>query len=286
MTRDSIAGVEVTHWNPRRNRWPYPINRFQIGPRVNNFGDLLGPAIVERIVRDSCLGPAASSARNLLTVGSIMGLAEDRDVVWGTGVNAKVAVESHVFSELDVRAVRGPRTAAFLRARDIHVPEVFGDPALLVPQLFPEWAPVATHRKLGVLPNFHDFTRYRSHPDVISPIGSPDDVIREIVACEAIVASSLHGVIIAEAFGIPAVAIESGVEHPFKYLDYFEGTGRPEVPLVADFDEALRLVRSSSWPTLEESWDPEPLSAAFPDDLWSGTTGQSRPRPADERGRA
>ncbi|MHC9045966.1 polysaccharide pyruvyl transferase family protein [Microbacterium saperdae] len=284
MTRDSIAGVGVTHWNPRRNRWPFPINRLPIGPRVNNFGDLLGPAIAERIVREEGLAPVSPSDRSLLTVGSIMGLANDGDVVWGTGVNGKVAVESHVFSSLDVRAVRGPRTAEFLRARRIEVPDVFGDPALLIPQLFPEWAPSSTRRALGVLPNFHDFDRYRDHPDVISPIGTPEQVIREIVASERIVASSLHGVIIAEAFGIPAVAIESGVEHPFKYLDYFEGTGRPDVPLVSDLSEGIRLVETVSWSALSESWDPAPLRAAFPTDLWTGYQTSRALPPVEDRG--
>lgn len=268
MTRDKISGVEVVHWNPRRNRLPYPINRLQIGPRVNNFGDLLGPMITRRIVERAGLRPRKSAGAQLLTVGSIMGLAENSDVIWGTGVNGKVAVESHRFTNLDVRAVRGPRTARFLSDRGIEVPEVFGDPALLLPDLYPEWSNKQKRHELGVLPNFHDLNVYRDHPGLISPLAPPKRVIELILECEQIVASSLHGVIVAEAFGIPAVAIESGVEHPFKYRDYLEGSGRPDVPIASDLTEATRLVQHASWPTVADAWDSAPLLEAFPQDLW------------------
>lgn len=270
MTRDNILGVEVVHWNPRRNRLPYPINRLQIGRRVNNFGDLLGPIITRRIVENAGLKASKPASARLLTVGSIMGLAGDGDVVWGTGVNGKVAAESHRFTSLDVRAVRGPRTARFLRDRGIEVPEVFGDPALLLQDIYPEWSAKQKRRRLGVLPNFHDLSDYRGHPALISPLESPERVIEMILECECIVASSLHGVIVAEAFGIPAVAIESGVEHPFKYRDYFEGTGRVDVPLAADLAEAMRFVQHATWPSVADSWDSAPLIKAFPRDLWSG----------------
>lgn len=279
MTLDNISGVEIVHWNPRRNKLPYPINRLQIGARVNNFGDLLGPVIARRIVEEAGLRPLSSRTARLLTVGSIMGLAEDRDVIWGTGVNGKVSVESHRFTALDVRAVRGPRTASFLRARGIDVPDVFGDPALLIPKLYPEWVDKPKRRKLGVLPNFHDLDIYRGHSALISPLASPARVIETILECERVVASSLHGVIIAEAFGIPAVAIESGVEHPFKYRDYFEGSGRLDVPLASDLAEAVQLVEHASWPTVAEAWTAAPLLDAFPQDLWSvpvDTAGHGR----------
>ena len=41
-----------------------------------------------------------------------------------------------------------------------------------------------------------------------------------------IISSSLHGIIIAEGFGKPSVALKGEFEHSFKYFDYFSGTGR------------------------------------------------------------
>jgi len=278
MTVDIISGVEVVHWNPRRNTWPYPLNRLPVGRRVNNFGDLLGPMVTRRITdAERVTAPPAGGPR-LLTVGSIMGLASDGDVIWGTGVNGKVAVDSHQFTNLDVRAVRGPRTATFLRDRGLEVPDVFGDPALLIPELYPQWRDTPKRRKIGVLPNFHDLASYGSHPDLISPLAPAVEVIDEIVSCELVIASSLHGVIIAEAFGIPAIALESGVEHPFKYHDYFEGTGRTDVPLFSSLSEAVRVASRIPWPSVADAWDAAPLRAAFPRDLWAASTDATEPR--------
>ena len=46
------------------------------------------------------------------------------------------------------------------------------------------------------------------------------------------VSSSLHGIVIAEAYGVPAVLVASSTEPVFKYEDYYAGTGR-ELPAPA-----------------------------------------------------
>ena len=48
--------------------------------------------------------------RRLLAVGSILHLARDNDVVWGSGVHGKIVVRRHQFKQLDAREVRGPLT--------------------------------------------------------------------------------------------------------------------------------------------------------------------------------
>ena len=60
--------------------------------------------------------------------------------------------------------------------------------------------------------------------------------------CEAIVSSSLHGLVIAESFGIRSTWMklsENLAGGEFKFHDYFLGTGRAKVsPLMAnDFNE-------------------------------------------------
>lgn len=269
---DDVNGVFNVHWNPRRNKFPFPLNRLPIGPRVNNFGDLLGPMIVRRMVeRANMMTSGRRRRERLLSVGSIMSLAADGDVIWGTGVNGKTADADYSFVHLDVRALRGPLTREFLQRRGIESPEVYGDPALLIPELFPEWATAATmkKRRVGVVPNFHDLSSMREHPGLISPLRSPREVITDILQSETIIASSLHGVILAEAFGIPAVALASRVEPPFKYHDYYQGTGRVGVPLVEDFATAEEISHDVPWARLEEAWSPRLLLEAFPSDMWS-----------------
>lgn len=95
--------------------------------------------------------------------------------------------------------------------------------------------------------------------------------VAHIASAERVVASSLHGIIVAEAFNVPVAVVASPSEPPFKYEDYFEGTGRRLPRMHATWQEAA----ASETTTLD--WDPQPLLDAFPAGLW---------RPHSEAGRA
>lgn len=263
--------MEIFAWNPRHNNLPRPLRDRFIGPRTNNFGDLLGPLLVEAFCDREGLGQEAPARPGrLITVGSVMHVARDGDVVWGTGVNPSVRTARHRFSALDVRAVRGPRTRAFLTERGHEVPAVYGDPALLLPDLFPvlaRWSATKAHT-LTVIPNLYDWKLLKGHPRAVSPRSAVWHVLRSIAQSERVVASSLHGIVVAEALGIPATLL-SGHERPFKYLDYYEGTGRPMPTPAATLDEALR--HPAEAPDLS-AWDRSALYQAFPTDLWTGST--------------
>lgn len=60
--------------------------------------------------------------------------------------------------------------------------------------------------------------------------------LQALSSCQFIVSSSLHGLIIADAYGIPSVFWnELGEENEWKFLDYFEGVGRKDyVALTAE----------------------------------------------------
>lgn len=279
MTR--LRSVPVYSWNPRYNRLPF-FWRFEIGPRVNNFGDLLGPVVIERLLEERGIGRRGGrpSGGKVLAVGSVMHKAHNDDVVWGTGVNGKVSLKTHSFTRLDIRAVRGPRTRDWLREhKNIESPEIFGDPALLLPDLFPQLRASAKTKKhkLAVVPNFNDIAKYESHPDFVNPRRPPWEVLERIASSETVVASSLHAVVIGEALGVPVGLITSNAEPPFKYQDYFEGTGRSksEYALFDDFNAALShaiRIRTDSYAPLA-AWNPLALLNAFPLDRWQKNEG-------------
>jgi pyruvyltransferase len=260
--------VEVVHWNPRRPVFTGRIaRRMPISTHVNNFGDLIGPLVVSRVLVREGIGSSRVAAGRMLSVGSIMRMARNGDTIWGTGVNGK-SLDGDRAKRLDVRAVRGPRTRSLLLDRGIECPEVYGDPALLIPHLWSdeELGVGRASRGTLVLPNLHDYrTARRSPSPVMNPRNrSPWNIIRAIAESTLVVGSSLHGVIIAEAFGIPARFIRSAVEPEFKYRDYLEGTGRFDYEFADSIDHALEL---GGGPRLE--WDHTPLMGAFPYDLWS-----------------
>lgn len=256
--------VEVVHWNPRRPLYRGRLTRF--GPRLNNFGDVLGPVIVKEMLKKAGVNRRGNdSSRRLLAVGSIMHFASEGDAVWGTGVNGK-KLAAELPGGLDVRAVRGPLTRRILEAKGIAVPAVFGDPGLLVGQLWSrdQLAARQPQRRFSIVPNFHDYPLVPSTAQTIDPTGKLWEVIGKIAASDFVVGSSLHGIIIAESLGIPARLVVSGTEPLFKYRDYYEGTGRAAFMPAKSVDEALAL-KGEPLP----DWDPTPLQNAFPYDLWS-----------------
>ncbi len=261
--------VDVVHWNPRRNLLESR-QRLPVRGRVNNFGDLIGPLVVERMLaaHDVDASCATLQPRRLVSVGSILHLAHDGDVVWGSGVNGTIPPSEHQFTSLDVRAVRGPLTREFLLARGITAPEVYGDPGLLVPLLMPElqdWANTK-HREVLVAPNFRDFESSRVHagPNCLDPRGGLMRALRAIAGSEVIVASSLHAIVIAEALGIPVVRVASSAESEFKYRDYYLGTRREPVEAAPTLADAFAELPQSGVLIVPET----ALMSAFPFDLW------------------
>jgi pyruvyltransferase len=235
---------------------------------VNNFGDLIGPLLVQSMLASRhARFKVIEGQRRLLTVGSVLHFAQNEDVVWGSGVNGKEQQGSHRFNRLDVRAVRGPLTRRYLMRMGVRAPEVYGDPALLLPRFMPEilsWSK-CKERELLIAPNLNDFhsREYRKYPARMNPRSPLRACLEKIARSKIVVASSLHAIVIAEALGIPAVPIAARGENPFKYHDYFEGTGRMHVRIHDSLAEAL-AARESAPPL---AWSGEQLLASFPWDL-------------------
>lgn len=265
--------IELFHWNPR-----VPVLRGRIGRRIpvkrrpNNFGDLLGPLIANELLSRKGISNGASpySAR-LFTVGSVLHFARTGDTVWGSGRNGKIADAKHQFEKLDVRAVRGPLTRKYLESRGLSVPAVYGDPALLLPELFPvlnSWRSEKV-RDVVIVPNLND-SRSMKMPH-LNPRSELWTCLETIARSEFVVASSLHAVIVAEALGIPARLVRPSLESSFKYDDYFLGTGRVAVEPADTFEQAL--VDGPTYAAAPLEWESAELLASFPFDLWQRTPG-------------
>ncbi|WP_251150055.1 polysaccharide pyruvyl transferase family protein [Cellulosimicrobium sp. Marseille-Q4280] len=257
--------VEIVHWNPVRRRRRGLAGLLTRPRPVDNFGDLLGPLVVREIVRRGGGDPEARRDGRLLTVGSILSMARAGDVVWGTGANGKLLHEDYDLSRVDVRAVRGPLTRAFAQSKGASVPEVYGDPGLLVGHLWTraELAGDRPETSRLVVPNFHDLASVRGRHPTLSPLSPLGDCLGAIAASELVVGSSLHGVVIADALGVPARFVRSATEPEFKYRDYLSGTGRSGTAIADSVDEALAM-----GPHPAPCWDRDALLRAFPAGLW------------------
>ena len=255
-----VGGVDCFRWVGRDSS------------RGGNFGDELGPIIAALLsgqrIRDGRATREADPRPRLLSVGSVLQFARDRDVVWGAGINGKV-IPPRYPRELDVRAVRGPITRTALLSRGIEVPPVYGDPALLLPHLLPD---LSSRRGTGgrvIVPNLNELDRFEG-PEVVSPLGDPLEIVGRIASAEFVTGTSLHALIIADAFGVPSRPIAPKAEHPLKYLDHYWGTGRHDVQFAASTAHAFQL--GAVGPAVA---DLAALRQAFPSDLWSARTSHA-----------
>ena len=221
-----------------------------------NVGDVLGPVITEWILerkgisKETCV----KHTKVLLTVGSVIGMRPYDAVIWGSGIlsegRACQVLKRRKIVKLDVRAVRGPITRKFLAGAGYDVKDtVCGDPAILMPLLyFPEKtekkykASIITHWSRDCV----DEEAIQSGLHTINV--ATDDYrffIDEICSSERVISSSLHGIILAEAYGVPAVFINRNNcmdAELLKFYDWYLSTDRPSVVVARSMTEALNAV--------------------------------------------
>jgi pyruvyltransferase len=202
--------------------------------KKNNFGDILNPIVIEHFTKRKTTRIASLyyEKPHLLGIGSVLNRATKYSNVWGSGF---IKEQSFVVAPPNkILAVRGPKTRKRLLELNINCPEVFGDPALLMPEIY--YPKIKKKYKLGIIPHYVDFNdkRLKLIKDdnvIIIDICNPNPllVIDQLLECETIASSSLHGLIVSDAYGIPNVWVkfsDNVVGGNFKFHDYFQSISR------------------------------------------------------------
>lgn len=240
-----------------------------------NLGDSLGEVIIAFLLdqKGIDIDKPISRTKHLYCVGTNIQGAYQSATVWGSGIyppqNKKAEFfQKHCGRKLDIRAVRGPLTRKVVLQYGHNCPEVYGDPAILLPMIYNPVVPKVRERL--VIPQFIGEVQFReSHPDEYLISMNTNDyksVINGILASEIVYTSSLHGIILAEAYGVPAVFFRGLPKYKdFKYLDYYYSTGRYDVIFSDSFEEALQ-VSPPPLPNLCKLQ--KDLLDSFPYDLW------------------
>tara|TARA_B110000046_G_scaffold78097_1_gene86248 strand:+ start:2706 stop:3581 length:876 start_codon:yes stop_codon:yes gene_type:complete len=203
--------------------------------------------------------------KNYLVIGSTIDMCCTKNTeIWGAGIIDEVKLLR--IKPLKVYAVRGPLTRKKLLEQGVECPEVYGDPALLISRYYK--SNIKKKYSIGFIPHrsnletIQDFTvdgapLSRSNDILVIDLTNYDkwtDIIDQICSCENIISSSLHGLIMAEAYKIPNVWIEFGkplIGGHFKFHDFFLSIDRDrESPyLIEDFKLTLKELQKelSSW---------------------------------------
>jgi pyruvyltransferase len=198
-----------------------------------NWGDALNPWLVSRLSGKKVYRIKRSHyyIKKYFCIGSILGNANINDQVWGSGFIRED--ETLKVSPSKIHAVRGPLTRKSLIESGINCPEVYGDPALLVPLFFNPDVPKKYN--IGIIPHYVDkdhswILRQRNQEDIcIIDIESEiEEFICQVKSCNIILSSSLHGLICADSYGIPNVWIQLSdnvIGGHFKFRDYRSSIG-------------------------------------------------------------
>lgn len=208
------------------------------GKSKENYGDVLGKFLVEKISGKKVVfaWPKKFSFLDFfspiyVTIGSILANVNHKCIVWGSGIiNREIKIKNAKFL-----AVRGPQTRKYLLGLGYEVPEVYGDPALLLPRYF--HPKVEKKYQYGIVPHYNDYQFVEKWFENRSDIHLIDMMTNDIesktiefLQCEKIISSSLHGIIIAHTYGIPAVwqkFSDNVFGDDIKYQDYMESVQIP-----------------------------------------------------------
>jgi pyruvyltransferase len=242
----------------------------------HNLGDNLNHYLLSRLAKNGVVFTSIDSPlRKVIAIGTILGWCNETTTAWGPGIgNADDCVNPAAF----ICAVRGPRSYKRAIESGCKLERVFGDPALLLPLIY--HPPQRKKHAVGVVAHYVDqqivFQRYGHESReilLIDVLDVPERVVDAIASCERIISSSLHGVIVAHAYGIPAAWVSFSDKiggDGTKYHDYFESVGctvdgcvrAEDLPPVTEL-----LARCRRQTELEPKIDIGPLLQAAPFEL-------------------
>lgn len=161
-------------------------------------------------------------------IGSILQRARPQARVWGSGL----MTPSPPRPAPRPLAVRGKLTRHALESVGVFDNPPLGDPGLLI-RYMPELAPDTSQpiNDIGLIPHYSDLTdpslhtaAHQLNAPIINIRSDTRTIINAVARCKIILSSSLHGLIIAHALGVPYVWISIGNRiggGHFKFHDFF-----------------------------------------------------------------
>lgn len=254
----------------RRPVYPFTVNLLYWKPSngVENVGDALSKIIYSEMCKYYRLGKLTSRTYKLSCVGSVLNFISCDCVVWGSGFLSEDLANYVDGKEMhwDIRAVRGPRTRCVLLDKGYDCPSVYGDPVILLP-LFYKPDVLTFKDKVVIIPHYSKFEEYNlKYKNVLcTKTNDWKNFVGEVCSASFVISASLHGIIIAESYGVPAVFLND-VEHDlFKYEDYYYSTGRRVFKIAKSVDDAMKIGAEAlpDFSNIRMS-----LLSSFPVDLW------------------
>lgn len=261
----------------RLHYWPAP-----------NFGDALSHLVVEYVSGRAVVNARPKQAE-LFALGSLMHViskhwtdhsVKEGPLLWGTGL-LNPFYRKDFLENVRVRLLRGPISAAFLRLKMTE----YGDPGLLANEAIEpvgerlDHAAIIPHHSQMEDPRFMDMVEADPSLHLIDSRLDPITVCREIASSAHVFSASLHGLIVADAYGVANTWMDPDTQGRLKYHDYAASIGRDMIAPVKidDIPRAARAAATGPLPYTEGiARCRESLHRHFPDELRAGTQSDKR----------
>lgn len=204
-----------------------------------NFGDYISKIICEKISGSKVehVDEKYNKSEHYVAVGSLLTKVNENSIVWGAGMAWN---RDKIQKAKKYCAVRGK-----LSLQKVHKAgydcDSYGDPVLLIPDLFNVENNNSNQYELGIIPHMADykiakeFYGGKSNILVIDITKNWELFISDILSCHKLVSSSLHGIIISHSYRKDCGWCEFSnnvIGDGFKFLDYFSSVGQtPYVPI-------------------------------------------------------
>lgn len=200
-----------------------------------NWGDSINRFIFESVLKKRVLSSNRIfniKEREVISgIGSVLNSRLSNYSIWGSGFLS----ENHGLKcpPNKVLAVRGKLTQKKIKGQFGIDCQVLGDPGLLFKEFYnPDQK---LEYPIGIIPHFKEMNepivhsikkRFSSEINVIDPRKDIFEFANEVKKCEKILSSSLHGLILAESYGIPTIRVKISnrlIGGDFKFEDYYSG---------------------------------------------------------------
>jgi pyruvyltransferase len=180
----------------------------------------------------------------IVGIGSVIAVPNSSKAkIWGSGIIKK----DDKINPASFLAVRGKYTQKRLKELNFTVPETIGDPALLLPLIY---YPNKTKKyQLGIIPHHIHYKNIKERIcdtkiKIINLTDPIEKVIEEINSCHYTISTSLHGIIVSQAYGIPSLWYTYKEKSLFgdniKFYDYFSSVGIEEyIPFILDSEKLV-----------------------------------------------
>lgn len=240
-----------------------------------NFGDDINRVLVQSLFNKIVIPYKFSiigrlfKKKKYMCVGSVITMFDlTNTIIWGTGVlGSSFEIKGR---PKKVCAVRGPLSRQYLLDRGISCPEVYGDPALFLPRLY--FPTTVKKYRIGIIAHYLDHNdiklkkflhKYQDKVLFIDVVnyGTWKQFIDKILSCELILSSSLHGLIVSDAYGIPNHWCQIHFkmdDDGFKFRDYFFSVNKqPYSPFVINSNTTIEEVEElySNWKPIDIDLD-------------------------------